>query len=127
MTGKDVLTLLLCTFGYDRNIQITIERLGYDEPCYDVHAENADGDVYSECDSEGLMFHIFSIISYMTHHNRYLNAPSEKTRYLDLHELNFDRKWWEIPPKNILDKKKREEIIAGYDEREKGLETIWKP
>ena len=42
MTGKDVLTLLLCTFGYDRNIRINVERLGYDEPCYDVHAENAE-------------------------------------------------------------------------------------
>ena len=40
MTGKDVLTLLLCTFGYDRNIRITTERLGYEEPCYDVYAEN---------------------------------------------------------------------------------------
>lgn len=46
MTGKDVLTLLLCTFGYDRNIQITCERLGYDEPFYDIYAENKDGDEY---------------------------------------------------------------------------------
>ena len=119
MTGKDVLTLLLCTFGYDRNIRITSERVGYDEPCYDIHAENSEGDVYEQCDSEGLMFHIYEIISYMTRYNIYLNRPSEKTRYMDLHNLYFESKWWGVPPKDVLDEKEREKIVAGHDEEEK--------
>ena len=124
MTGKDVLTLLLCTFGYDRNIRITSERLGLDEPCYDIHAENAEGDVYEQCDSEGLMFHIYEIISYMTHCDRYTNAPSEKTRYLDLHNLHFETKWWGVPPKYVLDEKEREKIVAGHDEKEKNINIM---
>ena len=121
MTGKDVLTLLLCTFGYDRNIQINVERLGYDEPCYDVHAENADGDVYEQCDSEGLMFHIYEIIAYMTEYNCYINGPSEKTRYMDLQKLHFESNWWGVPPKYVLAQKPREKIVVGKDERERQI------
>ena len=112
MTGKDVLTLLLCTFGYDRNIKIETTNLGYSEPCYDVYAENKEGDVYEQCDSEGLMFHIYQIIAYMTHYDRYIKAPSEKTRYLDLHELYFESDWWEFPLKYMLDDKEREKIVV---------------
>ena len=115
------MTLLLCTFEYDRNIQITAERVGNDEPRYDIYAENKDGDVYEECSSEGLMFHIYNIISYMTEYNCYIEGPSENTRYLDLHKLNFESKWWEIPPKYILDEKERENIVARNDEQERRI------
>lgn len=118
MSGKDVLTLLLCTFGYDRNIKIETTNLGYSEPCYDVYAENKDGDVYTQCDSEGLMFHIYEIISYMTKYNRYLNSPSDETRNLDLNKINFEDKWWGVAPKHILNEKEREEIIKEQDEKE---------
>lgn len=121
MTGKDVLTLLLCTFGYDRNIQITVERRGYDEPRYDIHAENKEGDVYEECGSEGLMFHIYNIISYMVEYNCYISRPSENTRFMDLQKLNFESKWWGIPPKYILDEKHREDIVARNDEQERRI------
>lgn len=104
MTGKDVLTLLLCTFGYDRNIKIEVRRTGLEQPCYDIYAENKKGDVYYDDVCEGLMFGIYRIISYMTKYDRYTNAPSDKTRYLDLHDLNLESKWWEIAPKHILDK-----------------------
>ena len=121
MTGKDVLTLLLCTFGYDRNIRINVERLGYEEPCYDVHAENAEGDVYEQIDSEGLMFHIYEIISYMTEYNCYINGPSEKTRYMDLQKLHFESNWWGVPPKYVLDQKQREKTVVAKDERERQI------
>lgn len=104
MTGKDVLMLLLCTFGYERNVKIEVTRTGLEEHCYYIYAENKDGDVFY-CDvSEGLMFSIYQIISYMTKYDRYIKAPSDKTRFLDLHELSFESKWWEVPPKIILDK-----------------------
>lgn len=107
MTGKDVLKLLLCTFGYDQNIKIEVTRTGLEELSYDIYAENKDGDVFN-CDvSEGLMFSIYQIISHMTKYDRYLNAPSDKTRFLDLHDLNFESKWWEVPPKIILDEIKK--------------------
>lgn len=108
MTGKDLLTLLLCAFGYDQNIKIEATRTGFEEPCYDIHAENKDGDVYENCDSEGLMFNIYEIISYMTRYDRYINWPSDKTRYLDLHKFHLESKWWNVPPKIILDKIKKQ-------------------
>lgn len=121
MTGKDVLTLLLCTFGYDRNIKIETENLGYSEPMYDVYAENKDGDVYEQIDSEGLMFHIYEIISYMTKYGNYINSPSDETRNLDLKNLNFESKWWGVPPKHILNADEREEFIKKEDERNKRI------
>lgn len=116
MTGKDVLTLLLCSFGYDRNIKIEVTNVGYSEPMYDVHAENKDGDVYEQINSDGLMFNIYEIISYMTEYNKYINSPSEKTKNFDLSNLHFESKWWEIAPKHILNKETREKIIKEKDE-----------
>lgn len=104
MTGKDVLTLLLCTFGYDQNVKIEVTRTGLEEPSYYIYAENKDGDEFCCYVSEGLMFSIYNIISYMTKYDRYTCAPSEKTRYLDLQKLYLESKWWEVPPKIILDK-----------------------
>ena len=46
----------------------------------------------------------------MTKYDRYICAPSDKTRYLDLHGLNFESKWWEVPPKIILDEIKKQKI-----------------
>lgn len=110
MTGKDVLTLLLCTFGYEHNVKIEVIRTGLEQPCYYIYAENKKGDVYCDDVCEGLMFAIYRIISYMTKYDRYICAPSDKTRYLDLHGLNFESKWWEVPPKIILDEIKKQKI-----------------
>lgn len=121
MSGKDVLTLLLCSFGYDRNIKIEVTNVGYSEPMYDVYAENKEGDVYEQCDSEGLMFHIYEIISYMTEYNRYINGPSDETRNLDLNNLHFESKWWGVAPKHILNSETRENIIKENDERDERI------
>lgn len=121
MSGKDVLTLLLCTFGYDRNIKIETKNLGYSEPCYDVHAENKEGDIYEHIDSEGLMFNIYEIISYMTKYNKYLNSPSDKTRNCDLRNLNFESKWWGIAPKHILNETERNDIIKKEDDKKRKI------
>ena len=44
----------------------------------------------------------------MTKYDRYIRAPSDKTRYLDLKNFNLESKWWEIPPKYITDERERE-------------------
>ncbi len=121
MSGKDVLTLLLCSFGYDRNIKIEVTVVGYGEPMYDVHAENKDGDVYEQIDSEGLMFNIYEIISYMTKYGNYINGPSDETRNLDLKNLHFESKWWGVAPKHILNAETRERIIKENDERDERI------
>ena len=121
MSGKDVLTLLLCSFGYDRNIKIEVTNVGYGEPMYDVHAENKDGDVYEQIDSEGLMFHIYEIISYMTGYNKYINSPSKKTKNFDLSNLHFESKWWGVAPKHILNADTREKMIKENDERDERI------
>lgn len=117
MSGKDVLTLLLCSFGYDRNIKIEVTNVGYSEPMYDIYAENKEGDEYIECNSEGLMFNIYEIISYMTTYDRYINSPSDETKTFNLQNLNFESKWWGVAPKHILNEKERDDFIKEDDER----------
>lgn len=122
MSGKDMLTLLLCAFGYDRNIKIETENVGYSEPRYIIHAENKDGDCYDRDDSEGLMFNIYEIISYMTNYDKYINGPSEKTRKFDLHNLHFETMWWNVPPKRILNENERNTMVKEKDERDRKLQ-----
>ena len=119
MSGKDMLTLLLCSFGFDRNMKVEVEYVGYEEPAYMIYAENKDGEVYSEFNCEGLMFNIYKIIAYMTKYNDFLNHPSDETSKLDLRELYFESGWWDIAPKHILNESERNSIIKERDENEK--------
>lgn len=64
MSGKDMLRLLLISYGFCRNIEINTYTDG-GWVGYDVSAENDDNLMYSECDCEGLLFHIYEINSFM--------------------------------------------------------------
>ena len=48
MTNKDVLKILLCSYGYDRNIKIETYRGDLGRIGYDVYAENKDDGRYEE-------------------------------------------------------------------------------
>lgn len=65
MSGKDVLRLLLISYGFCRNIEISsyVGEGGWIG--YDVSANNDDGLEYREVDCEGLLFHIYEIQNFM--------------------------------------------------------------
>jgi hypothetical protein len=105
MTNKDCLKILLCSYGYDRNIKIEIYRGDSGEVGYDVYAENKEGDIYNECDCEGLMFHIYEILDYMRQNE--VRCPST---------------WWNYSTKDVLNDQGRESIIANLDRKEKELQ-----
>lgn len=65
MSGKDVLRLLLISYGFCRNIEISTYMGDYGCIGYDVSANNDDGVRYSEADCEGLLFHIYEIQKFM--------------------------------------------------------------
>lgn len=69
MSGKDVLRLLLISYGFCRNIEIST--YSGDGGCivYEVLADNDDGLSYIECNSEGLLFHIYEINKFMRENN----------------------------------------------------------
>lgn len=101
MTGKDVLKLILCSYGYDRNIDI---QTYYGESgCigYEVNASNAEGDFYLEDNCEGLMFHIYCILSYMKDNN-----------------VSYKHDWWNISTKHIIDDNLRNNLLKSFDERD---------
>lgn len=102
MTNKDVFKILLCSFGYDRNIKIDTFRTDHGTIGYEIEAENKDGDVFSECNGEGVVFNIYTILNYM------------KTNVVD-----FNSKWWDIPVKYLLNDEEREKLVAQWDINDK--------
>lgn len=68
MSGKDLLKLLLITYGFTHNVKILTYRGEGNYIGYDVYAESED-DVYHEADCEGLQFHIYEILAYMQRKN----------------------------------------------------------
>ena len=65
MTGKDVLKLLLVSYGF-KKVKIKTYRADYGCIGYQIHAENDNGDVYAAFNCEGLMFNIASLINTMS-------------------------------------------------------------
>ena len=111
MTNKDVLKLILCQYGYDRNIQIETYYGDYGVVGYKVSASNKEGDVYEEENCDGFMFHIWCILNYMKKH-----------------EVDFCHDYWSDSLKYIIDDKLRNESIKIRDQRnlefEKSLKRI---
>lgn len=65
MTGKDVLKLLLVSYGF-KKVKIATYRADYGCIGYQINAENDDGDIYAEFNCEGLMFNIACLINTMS-------------------------------------------------------------
>lgn len=116
MTGKDFLKLLLCVYGYDRNLSVVARPTGFGEPCYEIHGENAEGDVYEGNDSEGLMFNIYEICAYMSGAEpgrAWINPP---------HTPDFKSEYWLMAPKYVLDDEHRNKMISSWDKRDRLIE-----
>jgi len=101
MTNKDIFKILLCTYGYDRNIKIETYRGEGGCIGYDIYAENKDGDSYSDVGCEGLIFSIFQILDYMKKEN-----------------VSFKSKWWYPSVKDLCNDVTRESIIAIWDKQD---------
>ena len=65
MTGKDVLKLLLVSYGF-KKVKIATYRADCGCIGYQINAENDDGDIYAEFNYEGLMFNIACLINTMS-------------------------------------------------------------
>ena len=106
MTNQDVFKILLCSFGYDRNIKITKYYGDSIIVGYEIHAENKDGDEYDEAGCEGLMYHVYSILNYMKEQN----AP-------------FKTDWWHCSPQDATDDTLRQSIVVQWDKQDKKMEN----
>lgn len=104
MTQKDTIKILLCSYGYDRNIKITPFRTDYGTIGYEIYAENKEGDIFDEVCGEGFMFIVYQILKHM---------KKEKAE--------FESNWWNTPTKYVLDDEEREKIINQFDERDKKI------
>lgn len=65
MSGKDLLRLLLISYGFCRNIEIRNYIGDGGWIGYEVSASNDDGIEYYAVDCEGLLFHIYEIQKFM--------------------------------------------------------------
>ena len=64
MSGKDVIKLLLCTYGFDRDIKIRYAR--GKRPHYVITAANKDGVVLDEANAKSVNDAVYKIIACMT-------------------------------------------------------------
>lgn len=69
MSGKDVLRLLLISYGFCRNIEINTYMGNGGWIGYEVSANNDDGVEYYAVDCEGLLFHIYELQKFMRDEN----------------------------------------------------------
>ncbi|MCK9574728.1 MAG: hypothetical protein WC979_03270 [Candidatus Pacearchaeota archaeon] len=104
MTNTDVFKVLLCSYGYDRNIKIESYRGDSGELGYSVYAENKTGDSYNEICCENFMFHVYLILKFMKENN-----------------VGFKSDYWSYPTKYVIDDNSRNNIIANLDERDTQL------
>lgn len=100
MTNKDVFKILLCSYGYDRNIKIETYRGDGGFIGYDIYAENKEGDYYNEVNCEDFMFRVYEILKYKKEHNQ-----------------SFKSEWWNIPIKYVCDEENRNSLIVGWDKQ----------
>ena len=66
MTNKDVFKVLLCSYGYDRNIKIETYYGDGGFIGYNIHAEDKDGNIYDEVNFEGFMFQVYHLLNFIT-------------------------------------------------------------
>lgn len=102
MSGKDFITLLLCLYGYDRDIDVKLNRGNDNCYGYDITAKNKDGDEYINDGCEGLMFYIKDIICYM-----------EKRGISPYHGI-LDT-YYDLNIKDFLDEDTRNRLLKQYD------------
>lgn len=101
MNNKDILKILLCYHGYDRNIEIKTYHADGGWIGYDVHAENQEGGLYEEMNCEGIIFHIHCILEFMKEN-----------------KIESKSKWWDVPIKYLLKDELRKESIDQWDKQE---------
>ena len=74
MTGKDVIKLLLCTYGFDRDIDIQITKGKM--PSYSIVARNERNDCLKITDANGLADAMFLVIDTLAEpKDKYINTP----------------------------------------------------
>ena len=107
MTNKDVFKILLCCYGYDRNILIKTYYGDGGWIGYDIHAEDENGNEYDEVNCEGFLFHIHRILEFME-------------------KIKAKRKtlFWDKPLKLLLDDNERERVIS-KDDSDKAEAQHW--
>lgn len=65
MTGKDILKLLLVSYGF-KKVKIATYRADYGYIGYAINAEDDKGETYNTVNCEGLMFNIACLINTMS-------------------------------------------------------------
>lgn len=98
MTNKDLFKILLCSYGYDRNIKIETFRTDSGTIGYEIEAENKEGNVFHNIDGEGVVFDVYIILDYMKQNN-----------------VAFKSNWWSVPLKYLLNDAEREKLVNQWD------------
>ena len=92
MTENDLIKILLCSYGYDRNVKVDTYDSGYE-----IYAEHESGDTFYYKGCEGFMFAIYEVLDYMKEMN-----------------VGYKNKWWFESAKDAINDEKREELVKEW-------------
>lgn len=109
MTNKDLITVLLCSYGFDRDIEIETYRGDYGEHGYHIDAKNYQGEHFYYSGCEPIMYFIYTIIKEMQ--ERGINPISVYGRY---------------SIKDVLNPKIREIVSLSHEDSDRVIKTLHK-
>lgn len=100
MTGTEIIRMVLCVAGYDRNVSVRAYKGEGLSQGYEVHAKNKNGDSFYAEHCEGLPFVIWEI---MSHYKEYGNCSGSG--------------WWNMPSNVFKSDESVKSIREAWDEQ----------
>lgn len=107
MTGPEIIRMILCLTGYDKNVSVRTYRGEGLAQGYEIHAENENGDSFYDINCEGLPFMIWQILE----------------RYKEQDNC-YDSSWWNVPSYVFKSDESVNSLREAWDKRKKEQDEI---
>lgn len=122
MTGTEIIRMLLCITGFDRNVEVSTYRGDEGAIGYDFYGENKDGVTLSDCNCEGLAYNVWEIIEQFK-----TEQPCANIDWIDVPQYVFKtdksvndlRKEWDEHDAKIKEMSKKNEPVIKWLEENK--------
>lgn len=99
MTGPEIIRMILCNAGYDRNLTVHPYKGDGGIQGYEVHAETSDGECFDTFGCESLSYVVYSIIK----------------KFKDATPAHIDYAWWDMPASAFKSDASVKEIRDSWD------------
>ena len=120
MTGTEIIRMLLCITGFDRNVQVSTYRGVEGVIGYNFYGENKDGETLSDYNCEGLAYNVWEILQQFKEGQSHANIDwIDAPQYIfktDKSVNNLRKEWDKNEAETIEKSKKNEPVIKWLEE-----------